>query len=53
MPRNLHNRQFLKLLDFTREDILFLLDLAASLKAAKRGGYETRQLDGKEICLIF
>jgi ornithine carbamoyltransferase len=53
MPQNLHSRHFLKLLDFTREEILSLLDLAASLKAAKKGGYEVQRLAGKEICLIF
>jgi ornithine carbamoyltransferase len=53
MPLSLRNRHFLKLLDFSREEILFLLDLAASLKAAKKGGYEVERLKGKEICLIF
>jgi ornithine carbamoyltransferase len=53
MPLSLRNRHVLKLLDFNRDEILFLLDLAASLKAAKRGGYEIQRLRGKEICLIF
>jgi ornithine carbamoyltransferase len=53
MPLNLRNRNFLKLLDYSREEILFLLETAASLKAAKRGGYEIQRLKGKEICLIF
>jgi ornithine carbamoyltransferase len=53
MPLNLHGRHFLKLLDFSREEILFLIELAADLKAAKRAGYESQRLRGKEICLIF
>jgi ornithine carbamoyltransferase len=53
MPLSLRNRNFLKLLDYSGEEILFLLELAASLKAAKRGGYETERLKRKEICLIF
>jgi ornithine carbamoyltransferase len=53
MPLNLRNRHFLKLLDFSREEILYLVDLAASLKAAKRGGFEVQRLGGKQICLIF
>src|SRR5436190_13495874 len=53
MPLSLRNRHFLKLLDFNREEVLFLLDLAASLKAAKRGGFEVQRLRGKEICLLF
>ena len=53
MPLTLRNRNFLKLVDFSRDDILFLVDLAASLKSAKRGGYEIKRLANKEICLIF
>lgn len=53
MPLTLRNRNFLKLLDYTGEEILYLLDLSASLKAAKRGGFEVQRLRGKEICLIF
>ena len=53
MPLSLRNRHFLKLLDFSREEILYLLDLAASLKAAKKGGFEVQRMRGKEICLIF
>jgi ornithine carbamoyltransferase len=53
MPLSLRSRHFLKLLDFSRDEIMFLIELAASLKAAKRGGYETQRLRGKEICLIF
>ncbi len=53
MPVGLRNRNFLKLLDLSREEVLFLIDLASSLKAAKRGGFEAQRLRGKEICLIF
>src|SRR6187200_3589353 len=53
MPLSLRNRHFLKLLDFNRDEVMFLLDLAGSLKAAKRGGFEVQRLRGKEICLIF
>ncbi|MGQ9600093.1 MAG: ornithine carbamoyltransferase [Anaerolineae bacterium] len=53
MGVNLRNRHFLKLLDFTPEEIKFLLKLAAELKAAKYGGYEQPRLQGKNIALIF
>jgi ornithine carbamoyltransferase len=53
MPVNLHNRSFLKLLDFKPEEIKFLLDLAADLKKAKYTGTEQQLLKGKNIALIF
>jgi len=53
MPQNLHGRSFIKLLDFTPEEIRHLLHLAASLKMAKAGGYERPMLQGKNIALIF
>lgn len=53
MTINLHNRNFLKLLDFTQEEIYFLLDLAADLKKAKKSGTEKQYLKGKNIALIF
>jgi len=53
MAFNLRNRNFLKLLDFTPEEIKFLLKLSADLKAAKYGGYEQPTLTGKNIALIF
>ena len=53
MPQNLHGRSFLKLLDFTPEEVRFLLRLAASLKEAKATGTEKRLLNGKNIALIF
>lgn len=53
MPVNLKGRSVLKLLDFTPDDIRFLLRLSASLKQAKYGGYEEQRLKGKNIALIF
>ncbi|NOR90897.1 MAG: ornithine carbamoyltransferase [Anaerolineales bacterium] len=53
MAFNLRNRNFVKLLDFTPEEIKFLLKLSADLKAAKYGGYEQQTLTGKNIALIF
>ncbi len=53
MAVNLRNRSFLKELDFTREELRFLLKLSADLKAAKYGGYEQPRLVGKNIALIF
>jgi ornithine carbamoyltransferase len=53
MAFNLRNRSFLKLLDFTPQEIRFLLDLSADLKKAKYGGYEQPRLVGKNIVLIF
>lgn len=53
MPQNLRGRSFIKLLDFTPDQIRHLLQLAASLKMAKAGGYEQRILTGKNIALIF
>lgn len=53
MAYNLKNRSFLKLLDFSPQEIRFLLDLSASLKAAKYSGTERPLLKGKNIALIF
>jgi ornithine carbamoyltransferase len=53
MSYNLKNRSFLKLKDFTKRDMDFLLDLARDLKRAKYGGYEVPKLQGKNIALIF
>lgn len=53
MPFNLRNRSFLKLLDFTTEEIRFLLDLSFELKKAKYSGTEQPRLRGKNIVLIF
>lgn len=53
MPQNLHGRSFLKLLDFTGEELRFLLRLGANLKEAKATGTEQQLLQGKAIALIF
>jgi ornithine carbamoyltransferase len=53
MKKNLKNRNFLKLLDFTPEEIKYLLDLSAELKKAKKSGKEKQYLKGKNIALIF
>ncbi len=49
----LKNRSFLKLLDFTPEEINYLLNLSKELKAAKKTGTEEQKLKGKNIALIF
>ncbi|MGB2964492.1 MAG: ornithine carbamoyltransferase [Anaerolineales bacterium] len=53
MAFNLRNRHCVKLLDFTPQEIEFLLGLSADLKKAKYGGYEQQRLKGKNIALIF
>ncbi|MBM4445822.1 MAG: ornithine carbamoyltransferase [Chloroflexi bacterium] len=53
MAYNLRNRSFLKLLDFSPQEIRFLLDLSAELKRAKYAGTEQPRLVGKNIVLIF
>ena len=53
MSINLHNRHFLKLLDYTQDEITYLLDLASKLKEAKHNGTEKQYLKGKNIALIF
>jgi len=53
MAFNLRNRNFLKLLDFTPQEIKFLLDLSADLKKAKYAGTEQQLLKGKNVVLLF
>jgi ornithine carbamoyltransferase len=50
---NLRNRHFLKDLDFSKEELLYLLDLSKLLKAEKKERRETRRLSGRNIALIF
>ena len=50
---NLKNRHFLKLLDFTPEEIAYLLDLAAELKDKKKNGIPHKMCEGKNVALIF
>jgi ornithine carbamoyltransferase len=53
MGFNLRNRNFLKELDFTKEELVFLLKLSKDLKNAKYAGTEQQRLKGKNIALIF
>lgn len=53
MSVNLKNRHLLTLLDFTPEEIQYMLDLAAELKAKKKAGEPVDFLRGKNIALIF
>lgn len=53
MAVNLRNRSFLKLLDFSPDEIRFLLDLSRDLKRAKYAGIEQPRMAGKNIVLIF
>jgi len=53
MAFNLRNRHFLTLLDFTPQEIHFLLDLGFTLKKAKYSGTEIPTLKGKNLALIF
>ena len=50
---NLKGRNFLKLLDFTPEEITAMLDTAAELKAQKKAGIPHRLHEGKNVALIF
>ena len=50
---SLYGKSFLKLLDLTTDEIAYLLDLAADLKAKKKAGIDHRVLTGKSIALIF
>ncbi len=53
MAFNLHGRHFLTLKDFTPQEIEFLLDLSADLKAKKRTRTQYPLLKGRNIALIF
>ena len=50
---DLHGRDFLTLLDYTPDEITYLLDLAAELKAKKKAGIPHKLHEGKNIALIF
>ncbi|MBR0189511.1 MAG: ornithine carbamoyltransferase, partial [Clostridia bacterium] len=50
---NLQGKSFLKLLDFTPEEIQYLIDLAIKLKAEKKQGIPHRLCEGKNVALIF
>ena len=53
MSVDLRGRNFLKLLDYTPEEIRYLLDVSADLKAKKKAGISHRYLEGKNIALLF
>ncbi len=53
MAINLRNRSLVKLLDFTSDEIRYLLQRSAEVKAAKKNGREEKRLVGKNIALIF
>ncbi|QOV34940.1 ornithine carbamoyltransferase [Streptomyces ferrugineus] len=53
VPTALAGRHFLKELDFTEQEFLGLIELAAELKAAKKAGAERQYLRGRNIALIF
>ena len=50
---DLKGRNFLKLLDYTPEEMEYLLDLAAELKEKKKNGILVDTLRGKNVALIF
>mgnify|MGYP002651935282 FL=1 len=51
--KNLRNRNFLTLLDFTQKEMEFLLNLSEDLKRAKYAGIEQQKMKGKNIALLF
>ena len=53
MSKNLRGRNFLTLLDFTSDEIRYLLDLSKNFKDLKRSATPHRYLEGKNIVLLF
>lgn len=53
MPVNLKGRSLLTLMDFSKEEIRYLLDLSKDLKSKKRAGIKGNLLLGKNIVLLF
>lgn len=53
MAKNLRGRNFLKLIDFTTEEIRYLLELSKDFKSMKRAGVAHKYLEGKNIALLF
>ena len=49
----LKGRNFLKLMDYTPEEITYLIDLSQELKEKKKKGIRHDELTGKNIALIF
>ena len=50
---NLYGRDFLKLLDYSEQEILFLIQLAMDFKKKKRNGKKHEYLKGKDVVLLF
>jgi ornithine carbamoyltransferase len=50
---DLHGRSLLKETDFTKQEFIFLIDLADRLRTEKREGKEAKRLEGRNIALIF
>ena len=50
---NLHGRSLLKVTDLTREEFLYLVDMAGRLRQEKRSGQRHRRLLGRNIVLVF
>ncbi|MBR6637881.1 MAG: ornithine carbamoyltransferase, partial [Lachnospiraceae bacterium] len=53
MAVNLRGKNFLKLLDFSKDEIRYLIDLSKNFKNMKRAGVPHRYLEGKNIVLLF
>lgn len=53
MPVNLRGRHFITLKDFTPNEIKYMLELSADLKAKKRAGLKGNLLEGKNVVLLF
>ncbi|AWI12808.1 ornithine carbamoyltransferase [Caldibacillus thermoamylovorans] len=53
LTNQLTGRSFLKLKDFTEQEIHYLIDLAADLKAKKKAGIPHRYMEGQNIALLF
>ena len=53
MAQNIRGRNFLKLIDFSSEEIRYLLELSKNFKSMKRAGIPHKYLEGKNIALLF
>lgn len=53
MPVNLRGKSFLKILDFSKEELRYLLDLSKNFKDMKRAGVPHKYLEGKNVVLLF
>ena len=53
MAKNLRGKNFLKLIDFTSDEVRYLIDLSKDFKSMKRAGVQHKYLEGKNIVLLF